>query len=176
MLTWRSNQVWHWFAWTACWQTCRVADDSAGRPDTDSVSHYAHAAWYSPSVSNMLCFITYMYQPWVFIYLRGLADGGLEPGGDGDRKGLKGGTGGPGRVFGGGENGAGLYSLFRAEAAGPAAAGGDHPAHPPQVRVHTPPSAVQLSSSCPCLSNHQGYQLMKEAWHSARSGSTWRNA
>ena len=63
-------------------------------------------------------------------HLGGLAEGGRKPGGPGDRKGLKGGTGGPGRVFGGGEKGAGLYSLFRA-VAGPAAAGGDHPAHPP---------------------------------------------
>ena len=59
--------------------------------------------------------------------------GGKEAWGLGDKKGLRGGTGGPGRVFGGGENGAGLYSFSLAcrEAAGPAADGSEPPVREP---------------------------------------------
>ena len=59
--------------------------------------------------------------------------GGNEARGLGDKKGLRGGTGGPGRVFGGGENGAGLYSFSLAcrEAAGPAADGSEPPVREP---------------------------------------------
>ena len=83
-------------------------------------------------------------------YLGALAEGAGEPGGYGDRKGLKGGTGGPGRVLGGGENGAGLYSLLRAPA-GPAAVGGDHPAYPPIHEImRCPASETHLSPICTC--------------------------
>ena len=55
------------------------------------------------------------------------AAGGMEAAGRGDRKGLRGGIGGPGRVRGGGEEGAALYIRSRgrpAAAPGPAAAAG----------------------------------------------------
>ena len=64
---------------------------------------------------------------WGKPHLGGAAAEGVEAAGRGNRKGLRGGTGGPGRVRGGGEEGAALYIRSRgrpAAAPGPAAAAG----------------------------------------------------